>query len=40
MIRWHWKPNDLALFDNRAFQHYAVNDYDTHRLMQKSILAG
>ncbi len=40
MIRWHWKPNDVALFDNRAFQHYAVNDYDTHRLMQKSILAG
>ncbi len=40
MIRWHWRPNDLALFDNRAFQHYAVNDYDTHRLMQKSILAG
>ncbi len=40
MIRWHWKPNDVALFDNRAFQHYAVNDYDTHRLMQKSILEG
>jgi len=40
MIRWHWKPNDVALFDNRAFQHYAVNDYDAPRTMQKSILAG
>jgi alpha-ketoglutarate-dependent taurine dioxygenase len=40
MIRWHWKPNDVALWDNRAFQHYAVNDYNTDRVMQKSLLAG
>ena len=39
-MRWHWRPNDLALWDNRAFQHYAVNDYDAHRVMQKSLLAG
>lgn len=40
MIRWHWRRNDVALWDNRAFQHYAVPDYDTKRVMQKTILAG
>jgi taurine dioxygenase len=40
MIRWQWRPDDVALWDNRAFQHYAVNDYDGNRVMQKVILAG
>ena len=39
-VRWQWQPNDLALWDNRSFQHYAVNDYTEHRVMQKSLLAG
>ena len=39
-MRWQWQPNDLALWDNRSFQHYAVNDYTEHRVMQKSLLAG
>jgi alpha-ketoglutarate-dependent taurine dioxygenase len=39
-IRWHWKPNDIALWDNRSFQHYAVPDYFENRVLQKSILAG
>jgi taurine dioxygenase len=39
-VRWRWRPNDLALWDNRAFQHYAVNDYRATRVMQKSLLAG
>jgi len=39
-VRWRWRAHDLALFDNRAFQHYAVMDYDGHRLLQKTILAG
>jgi alpha-ketoglutarate-dependent taurine dioxygenase len=39
-IRWQWQVNDLALWDNRAFQHYAVNDYQAPRVMQKSLLAG
>ena len=39
-VRWHWRQHDLALWDNRAFQHYAVNDYTAHRVMQKSLLAG
>jgi alpha-ketoglutarate-dependent taurine dioxygenase len=40
LIRWHWQRNDVALWDNRAFQHYAVGDYATTRVMQKTILAG
>ena len=39
-MRWHWRRNDVAFSDNRAFQHYAVNDYDANRVMQKSLLAG
>ena len=39
-VRWRWQVNDVAFWDNRAFQHYAVRDYDEHRLMQKSLLAG
>ncbi len=28
-MRYRWAPNDLAIWDNRAVQHYAVPDYDT-----------
>jgi taurine dioxygenase len=27
-VRWSWLPGDLAIWDNRATQHYAVADYD------------
>jgi taurine dioxygenase len=26
-VRWRWQPNDVAIWDNRATQHYAVMDY-------------
>ena len=39
-IRWKWAPNDVALWDNRAVQHYAVPDYDSERVMQRAVLAG
>lgn len=29
--RWAWQQGDVALWDNRATQHYAVADFDTQR---------
>ncbi|AHG63513.1 TauD/TfdA dioxygenase family protein [Advenella mimigardefordensis] len=26
-VRWQWQQHDVAMWDNRATQHYAVNDY-------------
>ncbi|WP_028660668.1 TauD/TfdA dioxygenase family protein [Nocardioides insulae] len=28
-VRWHWRQGDVAIWDNRATQHYAVADFDT-----------
>jgi len=28
-VRWQWQPGDVAIWDNRATQHYAVADFDT-----------
>jgi taurine dioxygenase len=39
-MRWKWQVNDLALWDNRAFQHYAVRDYEGKRVLQKSLVQG
>jgi alpha-ketoglutarate-dependent taurine dioxygenase len=40
-VRWNWRPGDIAIWDNRATQHYAVADYDDHpRLMNRITLAG
>ena len=39
-MRWRWNVHDLAIFDNRAFQHYAVNDYDGTRILQKGYVKG
>jgi taurine dioxygenase len=38
--RWRWSVNDVAFWDNRSVQHYAVPDYDTARIMQRIELAG
>lgn len=39
-MRWRWAPNDLALWDNMAFQHYAVRDYTGNRVLQKAYVKG
>jgi taurine dioxygenase len=40
-IRWNWQPGDLAIWDNRATQHYAVSDYDDqYRRLSRVTLAG
>jgi taurine dioxygenase len=39
-MRWKWSPNDVALWDNRSVQHYAVPDYESARIMQRIVLAG
>jgi alpha-ketoglutarate-dependent sulfate ester dioxygenase len=40
-VRWHWAPGDLAIWDNRATQHYAIDDYaDLPRRMHRVTVAG
>ncbi len=40
-IRWNWEPGDVAIWDNRATQHRAIDDYDDqHRLMHRVTLIG
>jgi alpha-ketoglutarate-dependent taurine dioxygenase len=40
-VRWRWKPNSIAFWDNRATQHYAVMDYPPcHRKMERAGIKG
>jgi taurine dioxygenase len=40
-IRWRWKPNDIAFWDNRCTQHYALADYLPHRrIMHRATIIG
>lgn len=40
-VRWRWREGDVAIWDNRATQHYAVDDYgDQRRIMRRVTLAG
>jgi taurine dioxygenase len=40
-VRWRWRPNDVAFWDNRATQHYAVMDYPpSHRKMERAGIMG
>ncbi|HEX4081017.1 MAG TPA: TauD/TfdA family dioxygenase [Rhizomicrobium sp.] len=40
-VRRRWKPNTLAMWDNRGTQHYTVNDYLPHRCgMHRATLRG
>lgn len=40
-VRWRWAPGDVAMWDNRATQHRAVDDYGEHpRIVRRVTLRG
>jgi alpha-ketoglutarate-dependent taurine dioxygenase len=40
-VRWRWNVGDVAIWDNRSTQHYAVDDYaDQPRIVRRVTLAG
>jgi taurine dioxygenase len=39
-MRWRWAPGDIALWDNRTVQHFAVPDYDSGRIIQRVVTVG
>ena len=36
-VRWRWCEGDVAIWDNRATQHYAVDDYGTARRVMRRV---
>lgn len=40
-VRWRWQAGDVAIWDNRSTQHYAVDDYGTQdRVVRRVTLKG
>jgi taurine dioxygenase len=40
-VRWRWNAGDVAMWDNTATQHYAINDYgDQKRVVRRSTVRG
>ncbi|CAN5411947.1 TauD/TfdA family dioxygenase [soil metagenome] len=40
-VRWNWQQDDVAIWDNRATQHFAINDYgDQARLVRRVTVHG
>ena len=40
-VRWRWRVGDVAIWDNRATQHRAINDYGSQlRVMKRATLTG
>ena len=41
VVRYHWKPNTLAFWDNRATMHFGIFDYEgERRIMHRVTLSG
>lgn len=36
-VRWSWRKNDVAIWDNRATQHFAINDYGNQRRLVRRV---
>ncbi|MCE2563600.1 TauD/TfdA family dioxygenase [Komagataeibacter sp. FNDCF1] len=40
-VRWRWREGDVAVWDNRATQHYAIDDYGNQpRIVRRVTIAG
>lgn len=39
-VRFKWEINSIAIWDNLATQHYALGDYNYHRVMNRMIVDG
>jgi taurine dioxygenase len=39
-VRFKWRPNSIAMWDNLLTQHYAVMDYEAPRKMARATLKG
>jgi taurine dioxygenase len=40
-VRFQWRPNSVAIWDNRSTQHYAVMDYwPAPRKMERAAIVG
>ncbi|HJV86932.1 MAG TPA: TauD/TfdA family dioxygenase [Noviherbaspirillum sp.] len=40
-VRFRWRPNSVAIWDNRSTQHYAVHDYwPAQRKMERAAIVG
>ena len=40
-VRWRWQTGDVVIWDNRATQHIAVNDYgDAQRIVRRTTIDG
>ena len=40
-VRWHWRPNDVAIWDNRSTQHRAIADFGLQRrTLRRATIAG
>jgi taurine dioxygenase len=36
-VRWRWREGDVAIWDNRATQHYAIDDYGDHKRVVRRV---
>lgn len=39
-MRWRWQAGDIAIWENRTTQHYAVDDYGTQARIMHSVVVG
>lgn len=39
-VRWHWAPGDIAIWDNRATQHYGIGDFTEERELHRVTIDG